>query len=396
MRNNKEHLGSIPHQFLGRLVATLVIGAVLCGGCVHTVPTISFDEFMALQREDAPPDSQPAPASPRATKARVDRNLGPYRAGPGDVLSVTLSGLDVAVVSPVSALVHSDGAITLPLAGDIMVEGKTLEEIENTVRDAFVPSVVRDLVARVVVEEYDTTHVIVHGAVAAPGMVMLPRHQRNLLYAVLSAGGVSSEASGMVGLKRIRRGDETVVVNLTNPVELEAALALDPLESGDIIAVESAFPNTIFVGGLVNAPAPQSYPPGIEVSFLQALASAGGLRTDIHPKNGLLIRRMSDDRDVRVKLDLERLADGEDENFMLASGDILWVPETNATKFQDFCNRTFFFRAGVSVTYDPIQFENTRRALNQSSDSNSLFSNSVNDALRFGLQNAFFPPVVTP
>ncbi len=233
-------------------------------------------------------------------------------------------------------------------------------------------------------------------AVAAPGMVMLPRHQRNLLYAVLSAGGVSSEASGMVSLKRIRRGGETVVVNLTDPVELEAALALDPLENGDIIAVETAFPNTIFVGGLVNAPAPQSYPPGVEISFLQALASAGGLRTDIYPKNGLLIRRMSDDRDIRVKLDLQRLGDGEDENFMLASGDILWVPETNATKFQDFANRTFFFRAGVSVTYDPIQFENTRRALNQSSNSNNPFSNSVNDALRFGLQNAFFPPVVTP
>ena len=134
MRNNKEHLGSIRRLFLGRLVTTVAIGAIFCGGCVHTTPTISFDEFMALQREAAPPESQPAPAGPQAGKTRIDRNLGPYRAGSGDVLMVTLSGLDVAVVSPVSALVHSDGAITLPLAGDITVEGQTLEEIATRLK----------------------------------------------------------------------------------------------------------------------------------------------------------------------------------------------------------------------------------------------------------------------
>jgi polysaccharide export outer membrane protein len=365
--------------------------ALSSSGCVHTVPTISFDEFRAMQREMAPPEPGPAPTDPETGESRVERNLGPYRVGPGDVLSATLSGLDVAIVSPVSVLVHSDGAVTLPLAGEIQVEGKTLEEVEDTIRQAFVPAIVRDLAVRVAVEEYETTHVTVLGAVAMPGLVTLPRHQRNMLYAVLSAGGVTDAATGAAELRRIRRPAESVMVDLTNPVELEAALTLDPLQNGDMIVVGAAFPNTIFVGGLVNLPAPQAYPAAVEVNYLQVLAAAGGLRTDVRPRKGLLIRRMPNGQDVRVKLDLDRLADGLDENFLLASGDILWIPETDGTKLHEFFNRNFFFRAGVSVTYDPIQFEHTRRALRQNRDYGSGFSQSINDALRYGLQSAFFP-----
>jgi protein involved in polysaccharide export with SLBB domain len=374
------------------LGAGIVLGSV---GCASEKVTISFDEFMALQRGLAPAEPGPVPADPDTGEPRVDTTWAPYRAGPGDALLVTLTGLGVDITPEVRVLVHGDGRINLPIVGKMSVEGLETEEMEDLIHKTYVPSVVRDLAVRVDVQEYDTTEVLVLGTVELPGVVPLPRHQRNMLFAVLAAGGVSPATSGKATLQRIRRPAETVEIDLTMPVELEAALALDPLEDGDIIKVGSAFPNTIFVGGLLNAPAPQTYEPGVRVNFLQAIAAAGGLRTDVTPKEGLLIRRMPDGRDVRVDLDLRRLERGEDENFLLASGDILWIPETFGTKLQDFINRNFFFRAGVSVTYNPISFEQHRRALRQDRRYGSDFAGSINTALRYGLQTAFFPPVTT-
>jgi polysaccharide export outer membrane protein len=370
--------------------------AVLLGsmGCEDKLNTITFEQFTELQREMAPPEPGPPPADLDTGELRVDRNFPPYQAGRDDVLFVIFTRLELDLPPEVRVLVHSDGTVDLPVVGKVAVEGLTLEQIEDAIHQAYVPSVVRDLSVHATVETYQTTRVMVVGAVLTPGGVSLPRYQRNMLYAVLAAGGVTSEASGQATLERIRRPAEKVTIDLTDPVELEAALALDPLEDGDIIRVEAAFPNTIFVGGLVNAPAAQIYPPGVHVNFLQAIASAGGLRTDVTPKRGLLVRRMPDGRDVRVELDLKRIQRGEDQNFMLAAGDIVWVPETFETDLQDFINRNFFFRAGVSVTYDPIAYENTRRALSISADRNDTsFAESINDAIGFGLQNAFFPTV---
>ena len=129
MRNEKRYHGfATTHSATACLICLVSVWLLSSTACVHTVPTISFDEFLALQNELTPPEPGPAPTDPETGKARVDTSLGPYQVGPEDVLMVTLSGLDVAVVSPVSARVHSDGTVRLPLAGEVRVEGKTLEE----------------------------------------------------------------------------------------------------------------------------------------------------------------------------------------------------------------------------------------------------------------------------
>jgi hypothetical protein len=183
-----------------------------------------------------------------------------------------------------------------------------------------------------------------------------------MLFAIVGAGGVSAEASGHATLRRIRHPNEAATYDLTDPTQLKDALALDPLESGDIISVPAAQPNTVFVGGLVNRASPQIYPPGTKITALQALAAANGVRTDIFPKEGTLVRRMPDGKDVHVKLDLNRIARGDDPNIVLAAGDILWVPETWDTRVEEFINRNIFLRAGVSVNYNVtgIEFMNRR------------------------------------
>lgn len=276
----------------------------------------------------------------------------PYRIGPADVLSVALTGLDDPTTTMTfNVRVNREGHISLPLVGLVKVADKELEDVEEEIRKRYVPAVVKNLSVIVEVKQYDTTDVVVVGAVAAPGLTPLHRTERSLLYAVAAAGGLSSDASGQVRLRRVRRPSGAVTFNLLDPIELEAAFSLEPLEAGDIVTVEAAQPNTIFVGGLVNLPGPQIFPPGSSVNLLQVLTAAGGVREDLFPKEGTLIRSSPDGHDIQVKFDLQRLRDGKDPNIKLAAGDIFLVPETFGTRVIDFVNRNIFFRAGVTATY---------------------------------------------
>lgn len=330
--------------------ALLLSQALIGCGADHR---ISLEQFLVMQ-QDAREAAVESPSAAELDKVRelLDRQLGPYKVGPGDELAVTLTGAAAAPLFPVTiARVNRQGLIDLPLVGAIDVNGMELEDIDHTIRDAYVPAVLKDVAAHVTLYNTEATKVLVVGAVTAPGLVPLRRTERNLLFAIVAAGGASDLATGEVTLQRLRQPGETLSLDLTNPMELRAALALEPLADGDILTVHAAAPNTIFVGGLVNAPRPQAYPPGVQISILQALAASGGVRTDVHPREGTLIRRMPNGQDVHVKLDLKRIGNGSDPNILLAAGDILWVPETLETRIQDWINRNIFFRAGVSVNY---------------------------------------------
>ncbi len=344
------------------LCAALWVIVPLLGCADHR---ISLDEFLAMQQQmrQASPTSQPASTQPSTTQpvtsqpettqpdTLADRFLEPYHVGPSDVLIVTLTTVAQPVATPsVQARVNRDGDVELPMVGKVKVAGLALEDVERTIQQAYAPKIFREALIHVEVMAPDNTEVLVVGAVTAPGLIRLRRTERNLLYAIVGAGGVSNIASGKVTLKRVRRPGEEVTLTLTEPDQLRASLTLPPLERGDIVTVHAATPNAIFVGGLVAAPRPQVYPQGVTMTVLQALAASGGLRVDVTPREATLIRRMPDGRDVHVRLNLDRLTTGRDPNIELAAGDILWVPDTLETRCQDWFNRNIFFRAGVGLT----------------------------------------------
>ena len=319
---------------------------VLClAGCEHR---IGLQEFLAAEQVRQQATNQPAAPS-RAGAASSDR-FWRHRTGPGDVLAVTTTPREAAAVVPVQARVDSSGFIELPMVGKIQVNDLTLEEAEAAVRNAYVPKFHLQAAIHVQVVAPAVTNVMVVGAVAAPGLVQLTRTERNLLFAVHRAGGSSQLASGQVTLRRLSRPEQNTTLNLRDADNLAHALALEPLGNGDIVFVHAAKPNTVFVGGLVNVAGPQAYPPDTEVTILQAVAAAGGLRTDLLPREATLIRRV-EGKDVHVKLNLNRLAKGKDENIVLAAGDILWVPHTAGTRVHEFINNTVYIQVGASAFY---------------------------------------------
>lgn len=310
----------------------------------------------------------PADTSPDQNQLRDIYNEfhRPYRAGPSDVLRVTLIGLTgietLAEPTEIRARINRQGFITLPLVGSVKVGDLEIEDVERAIQDAYVPKFVASLGLSVEMHEYVTTDVVVVGAALLPGIVKLNRCQRDVLHAVVLAGGMSQDASGTIILQRIRNPREKVELNVRNTNHLKTALALDPLEAGDVITVVAAQPNTIFVGGLVNAPGPKEFPQGTTINALQALAAGGGVIEAVLPTEATIIRRMPSGEDVFVRVDLEKTKRGDDPNVELAAGDIFWVPETAGTRVMDFLNRTLFLRAGMTVSYNVtgLEFMNRR------------------------------------
>jgi len=381
---------------IGSWLASLLVATV--GGCAPE-HLISFEEFLKMQQTAEAAHAQEQSASPTVA-VDLGEALGPVEVGPSDVLIVTVvdSG-EAQFVPSLRARVNRDGTINLPVIGTVSVGGKNLVDVEDAIRSAYVPSVLREAMVHVELVEPELTKVLVVGAVTEPGLIPLQRNQRNLLYAIVGAGGASNAASGNATLQRIRSPGVRHSFDLRDPIQLQQALALTPLEDGDIVSVEAAQPNTVYVGGLVHGIGPQQYPPSTEVTILQALAGAGGLRTDVAPRIGTLTRRMPDGNDVHVKLDLNRLATGLDPNIALVPGDILWVPDTWDTRVEDFINRNIFLRAGVSVTYSVTGVEFMNRNSQQGGNGGSGSQENNFDPLGFlgrnqalqGIQNTVVP-----
>ncbi len=324
-------------------ISLLAAGALLCGGCGPKGMTL--DEFLAMEAMATAEVTEPPPP------VTFGPRLAPYAIGPGDVLAVNvIGGQETQMPIAVEARVYEDGTIDLPLVGAVQVGSLELTEAEKAIQAAYVAKAFQEAVVHLVLQQPDTIDVLVTGTVERPGLIRLPRNERGLVQAVAAAGGFSQAASGCVKLVRLREPAETITVNLTHPDQVRTALALPPLQEGDMVEVAAADPNTVFVGGLVNVPGPQSYPQGVRVTVLQALAAASGLRTDVFPDQAVLVRHRADGQAVRVCLDLSRIEDGDDPNLQLAAGDILWVPHTAGTRVQEWINRNIYFRAGASAS----------------------------------------------
>jgi protein involved in polysaccharide export with SLBB domain len=359
----------------GRLNITrfgvLVAPLLLMIGCSQKDHRIGLNEFQQMQDDM----TQPAPTDdPVLSAAHLNSKLGRYTVGPDDVLELSFpalpgQGID-SLFAPMLLRVDRGGNVDLPLVGDVHIGGMDLQEVEDAITAAYIPSIYKDpaeISVFVTLKQAAPTSVLVHGAVTKPGLTKLRRTERNLLFAIHEAGGLSDISAAQVTLSRLRCPDDEETVNIATRQGLATALLMDPLEDGDIITVETAKVNAVFIGGLVKAPQTQIYPPGTSINALQAIAAAGGLRTDVSPKAATLIRRMPDGEDVHVKIDLNRLANGDDPNLMLAAGDILWVPETFETRVQDWINKNIFIRAGLnaSVSYNVSGIEFLNRHSSQ-------------------------------
>jgi len=205
----------VTRQIFTRRLAGLIAALVLLSGCAtSTAP---------------PPEPKSAPEF-----------AAEYRIGVGDNLSINVwRNPDLSVQVPV----RPDGKISVPLAGDVMVGGKTPEEVskeitaklETYIRDPYVTVIVTDMGS----DAY-RSRVRVTGAVVNP--VSLPYRQgMTVLDVVLEAGGLTEFANASKATL-YRRDGQSFSIDLDRILKRGDMTTNYSLQPGDVITVpERAF-----------------------------------------------------------------------------------------------------------------------------------------------------------
>jgi polysaccharide export outer membrane protein len=257
-----------------------------------------------------------------------------YRLGSGDELSIDVWGHPELSGKHV---VGPDGKITLPLVGPFRVTGLSREQAARAITTTLTPYYVV-LTVTVRVDRYASNRVLVLGRVGRPGEVHFGMTSPTLLEAISLAGGFA-EARGLEGMETLPfthcavfRGRDQIVWIELEPLLTGKDLSLNlKLQRHDIVYIPELEEKLVYVLGEVTRPGAYRLTPNM--SFLTALAKAGGPSVDAAPNRINLIRPT---KGVNQSLSLsELITPNNNLNVAVQEGDIIYVP-TNAIAKIDY------------------------------------------------------------
>ena len=184
------------------------------------------------------------PAADNAELARVaDKYLSAtapgsvtYLIGPQDVLDITVfQAPDLSK----TVLVANDGAINLPLVGQVPAAGKSPSELERDIERRLNARFLKSAQVTITVKEYNSQRITVEGAVRSPG-VFPWRGGETLMQVIARSGGLDSNlASDNIVVFRTINGARTATrfdfSAIHNGTEADPRLA-----PGDVVAVDES------------------------------------------------------------------------------------------------------------------------------------------------------------
>ena len=248
----------------------------------------------------------------------MDMPAGPdYVVGPGDGLTVNLWG---GVSQRLSRVVDREGRITLPEVGPVLVSGKSLADLQESLQQVL-RSQFRDVSADVSLSRLRTIRVYEVGDVSNAGAYDISSLSTPL-NALFVAGGPTSRGSMRI-LKHYRGAQLVQIVDVYDLLLHGVKTNLQRLENGDTVLVPPIGPQ-VTVEGMVRRPA--VYELKEEKTLADVLELAGGLlpaatlrhveveRTVTHDKQTMLsldIPEGSDDAEVTAKLESFEIHDGD-------------------------------------------------------------------------------------
>jgi len=227
----------------------------------------------------------------------MDLPVGPdYVVGPGDGLSINLWG---GVSQRILRSVDREGRINLPEAGPVLVSGRTLGEVQESVQQVL-RTQFRDVSADISLSRLRTIRVYVVGEVAEPGAYDISSLSTPL-NALFEAGGITQRGS-LRNLKHYRGKQLIEEVDAYELLLHGVSSDLKRLENGDSLLVPS-IGRQVTVSGMVRRPA--VYELLGESSLADALDLAGGIlpaaalqhievqRLEAHQKRSMLTLDLS-------------------------------------------------------------------------------------------------------
>jgi polysaccharide export outer membrane protein len=288
-----------------------------------------------------------------------------YPIGPGDLLRITVVGIDQ--LEKLEVRVTGDGTVAFPFAGTISVKRMTDDDLEREL-ERRLNNYIRDPEVSVFNEEDKSRTVRVMGLVNKPGLIVLASQSETIMDTIAEAGGLRDDASQRIlfipapalppGLSSAgsysnanlspaprealppgitdkapgyadSHGDEAlmpvsyastapapIVMNMHDDNE---RLCLElPARPGDTVIVPVA--GNVTVEGWVRTPGAVNLTPGMTV--LGAIAAAGGA---LFSSNGEILRSGSEDQRLSLAVNLTAIRSGASPDLPLQAGDIVIV-----------------------------------------------------------------------
>lgn len=264
-----------------------------------------------------------------------------YVLGPFD--QIVVRGLNGERINE-TLTVASDGSITLPLVGRMIVTGTPAEDLQRRLNDQLKPFVLEPNVL-VSLAGPQSRHVSILGAVNQPGVHVI-RGCGTLVDAISRAGGLRQDAGNMIKITRsatrIPAGKDplqtdqdsgadyqVIDIRVSDLIEAHRPEANVLLQPDDTISVPRA--QLVYVVGAVQRAGGFPLNERDTISVLEALSLAGGLASTPAAQRSRIIRG-PDAKRTEIAVDLRKILNGKHPDVLLQADDILFIPSSTPQK----------------------------------------------------------------
>jgi polysaccharide export outer membrane protein len=265
--------------------------------------------------------------------AAVAQRGAEYKIGTGDALSVSVwrhAELERTVT------VRSNGLVTFPPIGDVTAAGLTPSELSREIMQRLRDYTRETNQVTVTVAQFNSRAVFITGQIMGPGRYSFEAIP-DVLQLLSQAGGPlpSADLSHVSIIRGTPSGPSVITIDVGSYMRGEATQPLPALEPGDTIEIPSLIgtgaaggQGLVFIFGEVGAPG--AYPAAGGTDLLQLIAIAGGTTPQADLDEVSVIMNGGEGHVVaRVNLE-DVIANGTASPFMLAAGDRVVVPSTEA------------------------------------------------------------------
>ncbi|MFH1690665.1 MAG: polysaccharide biosynthesis/export family protein [Candidatus Eisenbacteria bacterium] len=266
--------------------------------------------------------------------AAVAQTVAEYKIGQGDALSISVwrhPELERTVV------VRSNGRVTFPPIGDVTAEGLMPSDLSREIMQRLRDYTRETTQVTVTVAQFNSRAVFLTGQVVGPGRYSFEAIP-DLLQLLSSAGGPlpSADLSQVSIIRATPTGPSVITIDVGSYMRGQATQPLPTLEPGDTIEIPSILGTSaagaqgmVFIFGEVGSPG--AYPAGSGTDLLQLIAVAGGTTPGAN-LNEVSVVMDGGNGQVVARVDLKDVIEnGTATPFMLAAGDRVIVPATDAT-----------------------------------------------------------------
>ncbi|MEZ5326315.1 MAG: polysaccharide biosynthesis/export family protein [Verrucomicrobiales bacterium] len=255
-----------------------------------------------------------------------------YVLGAGDTLQIEIVE---APETRAEAVVMPDGMLYYDVAEGVRAGGRTLAQVEAELAKQLEKEYAFPIVTASLQNPTSRGFTIL-GQIRNPGSYALTKPTR-LLSAIAEAGGSGggNGASALADLPRcvVIRAGEVLPVDFSALIEEGDMRHNIYLQPGDYVFMPAEGRDKVFVLGAVKTPT--AVPFSSRVSVVAAVASAHGLAEEAFPQGALVVRGSFSNPQF-APVNLNKVMRGQQPNFTLMPGDIIWVPAKPWQKLSEY------------------------------------------------------------